>query len=187
MANSTRLSCFDLLLAGGLAYLFVKLNTKSEFITCDVPIVGWQFTFYCTIIALRVALLIYCVSLKLAKCAIFTIFGFLLPLLVALTIAGQVLFSRIRDDDEGCYPDGASPWSMVLCLSIGWFLTYIYIFLGCTAAYKRLESTPVRFFFSIYTHLSRNDPILLRIAAMDEDEEERDRVLDAYEPLNQSG
>lgn len=69
------------------------------------------------------ALLIYCVSLKMAKCAMVSILGFLFPLLVAMTIAGTVFFNRIRFDDEGCYPDSASPWSMILCLSIGWFLT----------------------------------------------------------------
>lgn len=39
----------------------------------------------------------------------------------------------------------------------------------------------------MYTHMSRNDPVLLRIAAMDEDEEDRERINDAFEPLNQDG
>ena len=129
-----------MLLAGGLTYLLVQLNSNSKQITCEVPIVGWQLAFYFTILALRVALLVYCVSLKLAKCALVTLLGFLMPLLTAMTIAGTVLFSRIRDGDPSCYPDDASPWSMVFCLCLGWFLTYIYILLGCSAAYNRVSA-----------------------------------------------
>ena len=128
-------------------------------------------SFYFNILALRVVLYIYCVSQKLAKCALITMYFFLLPLLTALTITGTYLFSQIKQEDPDCYAPETSPWSLVMCLCIGWFLTYIYILLGCTALYKKLETTRLRFFFSLYTHISRNDRLLIRLT-QNEDEEE---------------
>ena len=88
-----------------------------------------------------------------------------------------------NNDSSTQYPDDASPWSLVLCLSIGWFLTYIYVLLACTIAYKRLQTTRFRYFFSIFTHMSRNDPIMLRLRQLDEEDPENEA--DAlFEPLN---
>ena len=82
------------------------------------------------------------------------------------------------------YPDDASPWSLILCLSIGWFLTYIYMLLACTIFYKRLETTRIRYFFSIYTHLSRNDPVIMRLTQLDEEDGENGENDQLFEPLN---
>ena len=124
-----------------------------------------------------------------------TLMGFLVPLLVAMTIVGNILYRRMRVTEPDCvslfldsdsnyltniidyltqYPDDASPWSLVLCLSIGWFLTYIYFLLACTVAYKRLQTTRFRYFFSIFTHMSRNDPVILRLRQLDEEDPEND-------------
>ena len=106
--------------------------------------------------ALRVGLLIYCVSLKLAKCAIVTLLGFLMPLLTVMTIIGTVFFNRIRNGYSSCYPDDASPWSMIFCLCIGWFLTYIYILLGCSALYNRVSTNVLSITWRINWYYSWN-------------------------------
>ena len=46
----------------------------------------------------------------------------------------------------------------------------------------------MRFFFSLYTHISRNDQLLIRLSQLEDDEEGGAGGLnDAFEPLNQSG
>mmetsp|Transcript_11536 Transcript_11536/g.15583 ORF Transcript_11536/g.15583 Transcript_11536/m.15583 type:complete len:145 (+) Transcript_11536:182-616(+) len=140
------------------------------------------------ILALRLFLYIYCVSLKLARCALFCLMGILLPLLVAMTIVGTYYYRKMREDEPDCYPSAASPWSLVMSLALGWFLSYIYLLLGCTVLYNQLDKTRLRYFFRIFTHVQRHDPLLIRLAEADQDEDERsERWNDAFEPLNQSG
>ena len=58
--------------------------------------------FYFILVALRVLLYIYCVSTKLAKCAVLTgMFG-LMPLLFAMTVVGTVFYAKIRRNDIEC-------------------------------------------------------------------------------------
>ena len=45
----------------------------------------------------------------------------------------------------------------------------------------------MRYFFSLFTHISRNDPLIIRMTQTDEDEEGVQRMNDAFEPLNQAG
>ena len=70
--------------------------------TCDVPIIGWQVCFYFTLVSLRVFLYIYCISVKLAKCAMVTLLGFLMPLFVAMTIVGTILYRRMHSTEPEC-------------------------------------------------------------------------------------
>jgi len=39
----------------------------------------------------------------------------------------------------------------------------------------------------MYTHISRNDPLIIRLTENEEDEEARERMNEAFEPLNQAG
>ena len=114
---------------------------------------GWQLCFYFLLLSLRLALYIYCVSIKLARCALFSLMGFLMPLLVGMTIMGQHYYNKMVADEPNCYPSEASPWSLIMSLTIGWFLAYVYLLLGCTAAYNYLDKTRVRYFFRIFTHV----------------------------------
>ena len=160
------------------------------FRTCNEPIAGWQFCFYFNLLSLRVLLYLYCISIKLAKCAMATLMFFLMPMFVCMTIAGTIFYRRMRINEPACYPDDASPWSLILCLSLGWFLTYIYLLLGCSAIYNKLEGTRVRFFFSIFTHLTRNDPLITRLTQNEDDLDNENGVgnrNDIFEPLNQNG
>ena len=93
MANSSRLSCFDVLLFSGLGYLMISLNSNSPKITCSTPIVAWQLIFYLNILSLRVGLYIYCISTKLIKCALYGLFGILFPSLCIMTSLGQYMFA----------------------------------------------------------------------------------------------
>lgn len=112
----------------------------------------------------------------------------LLPLLVGMTIIGTHYYRTMQATEPDCYPDEASPWSLVMSLSLGWFLSYIYLLLGCTALYNQLDKTRIRYFFRIFTHIERHDPLLLRLAEADQEEDERqERWNDAFEPLNQNG
>ena len=75
---------------------------------------------------------------------------------------------------------------MIFCLCIGWFLAYIYLLIGCTVLYNKLDDTRFRYFFRVFTHITRSDPVLVRLTEMDQDESERqERWNDAFEPLNQ--
>ena len=133
-----------------------------------MPIVDWQACFYVNIFALRLFLYIYCVSLKLAKCAITTLLGFLMPLLTAMTVAGSYMYNKIRLNEPDCYPDA---WSIIFSLAIGWFLVYIYFLLGCTALYNKLyNQTRLGYCFRIFTHLHRHDPVIISMTPeIDED------------------
>ena len=95
--------------------------------------------FYFTLLALRVLLYIYCVSTKLAKCAVLTGMFLLLPLHFGMTIAGTIFYARIRRHDIECYPEEASPWTVIFSLSVGWFLVYIYMLQLCTLAYNKVR------------------------------------------------
>ena len=136
MANASRLSCFDPILVGGLTYLLYRLNSNLDKIECKTPIAGWQLSFYFMLLGLRLFLYIYCVSTKLARCALFSLLAILMPVLVVMTVMGQHYYGQMRSDEPDCYPASASPWSLVMSLSLGWFLTYVYLLLGCTALYN---------------------------------------------------
>ena len=72
-------------------------------------------------------------------------------------------------------------------------MSYIYMLLLCTMAYNKMESTRLRFFFRCFTHVSRNDPVIIRMTAtLEEDDEANGGALgegrhDIFEPLNQDG
>ena len=52
----------------------------------------------------------------------------------------------------------------------------------------QLEQTRVRFFFRIFTHITRNDPLLQRLSENVEDDPDARRASeDVFEPLNQNG
>ena len=53
-------------------------------------------------IALRIFLLIYCVSLKLARCAYLTLVLFLLPLMLAMSIVGTIFYAKMRSKEPTC-------------------------------------------------------------------------------------
>ena len=91
------------------------------------------------LLALRLFLYIYCVSLKLARCARFCLLALLLPVTCVMTIMGQVYYGQMRSDEPDCYPASASPWSLVMSLALGWFLSYVYLLLACTALYNRVS------------------------------------------------
>ena len=103
----------------------VLSNLSICFRTCRTPIVAWQRGFYWNILACRVGLYIYCISNKLAKIAKALTLGFLLPGITAMTVAGTFMYSHIMNNEPDCYPTNDSGWSILLCLAIGYFLTYI--------------------------------------------------------------
>lgn len=156
---------------------------------CEVPMAAWQLSFYFLILTLRLALYIYCVSIKLARCALVSIMAVLFPLVLISTIMGTYYYRTMLANEPTCYPDDASPWSLIMSLCLGWFLSYIYLLLGCTALYNQLDKTRVRYFFRIFTHVQRHDPLLTRLAEADQGEEDdrQERWNDAFEPLNQNG
>jgi hypothetical protein len=63
---STRLSCYDLILFPGTLYMMSDLSDYSAKVTCKAPIVAWQYAFYSLILIMRLNLLTYCLSTKLA-------------------------------------------------------------------------------------------------------------------------
>ena len=80
-------------------------------------------------------LYVYCISTKLARCALIILLGLLMPMCTAMTIVGTVFYRSVRIYEPDCYPKSAMPWTLVMCLALGWFLTYIFILLGCAALY----------------------------------------------------
>ena len=70
--------------------------------TCDVPIVAWQFAFYILLLALRVGLYAYTISVRLVKCALIGLLFILLPALTIMTIIGTVLWYKMKTYEFGC-------------------------------------------------------------------------------------
>lgn len=126
---------FDLILVGGIGYFIITLNEHKNSITCSVPVFAWQYIFYANILACRVGLFIYSTAERLAKCAIYTTLFLLMPSLLANTILGTIFYKKMTNEEEGCYPDSAQPWTVIFDLCVGWFLVYIYLMLACTACY----------------------------------------------------
>jgi hypothetical protein len=53
-----------------------------------------------TILALRIALFIYCISERLAKGALFFMYAILMPMLSLETVIGQIYYKEITDHPE---------------------------------------------------------------------------------------
>jgi len=59
----------------------------------------WMMLFYLLLPTLRIALFIYCISTKLAKCAHTAMLYVLLPVTVLMTIVGTMIYSGIRSNE----------------------------------------------------------------------------------------
>ena len=105
MANTTRLSCFDFILFGGVAYMYSELADKWENITCEYKIKEWMMWFYFLLPTLRIVLYVYCISKRLARCAKYALLAVLMPLTAVFTLAGQVIYSKSRSYEPLCMAD----------------------------------------------------------------------------------
>ena len=94
MANTVKVTCFDLVLVGGLIYLFIDLGSSWNAITCHYPLKYWLLQTYINILLLRIVFFFFELNPALMRCSSAIMVFFMMPFHFLWTILGSVWLSK---------------------------------------------------------------------------------------------